>query len=210
MPLKPKDLVLLRCDRWCVYNALNFGDIYAQLFSAVSSCFVCCCARACEGSCCQHEILWLRWHRRQLPKPQEKVGGGRKPLLSSRESAESTFYHTFSFDWPQWPCLRSYMCVFFSFFFFFTVKWSHENLTRFLRWCLMWHQSVSLLHQASFIAKPQTICLWHQSLEALFTSGRNCTVKPFHLNDRNPLFTVHFYTHTTMSNISQDKKETET
>lgn len=35
---------------------------------------------------------------------------------------------------------------------------------------------------------------------------QNCTMKPFQLNDRNPLFTVHVYTHTTVGNISPKRK----
>lgn len=46
-PLKPKDLL---------YNIFNFSDMYS-CFQLLPLFFVCCCARACEGSHGQHEIL---------------------------------------------------------------------------------------------------------------------------------------------------------
>lgn len=116
--VEPKDLYLLRRDRWVVRRFKL--QRCAQLFSAVSSFLVCCCMRACEGSCCQHEILWLRWQRRQLPKPWKKVGGGGMHF----SAAESTQRAPLTKQAESFPLLASVLdlswiiCL----FFFITVK----------------------------------------------------------------------------------------
>lgn len=153
LPPKPKDLILLRHDRWVVQHFIL--QQYVQLFSAVSSLFVCCCARACEGSRCQHEILWLRWQCRQLPKPRDKVGGGRDHFSAA---FSSTGLNDLVLD--HW----SFYCT--------MITWKPDQVSVVVFKKPQWHQSLLLLHQASFFAKPQTICLRHRSLKALFTGGR--------------------------------------
>lgn len=166
---KPKDLAVLQRDRWAVqpFKLLWF----VQLFSAASSLFVCCCMRACEGSRCQHEILWLCWQRRQLPKAREKWEEGgthfsaaepvqSAPLTKQTEGFSSTGFNDLVLDHQS--------------FFFYSKIITQKLWPGGPGFCgePQWHQDLLLLHQESFLATPQTISLWHQSCRALFTSCR--------------------------------------
>lgn len=141
---------------WCV-----------QLFSAVSSLIVCCSARACEGSCSQHGILWLL---AALPASQAlRARVQRAPLTKQAES---------------------FLDLVFFFFYWKIITWNPDQVSVVMLKKPQWHQSIRL---SVFSIR---------ALKALLTS----TIKPFQLNDRNPLFTVQFYTHATMSNFFQNFK----
>lgn len=101
------------------------------------------------------------------------------PSLESK-SAESTFNQT---GWEfSWPCL---------FFYWKIITWNPDQVSVVMLKKPQWHQSIRL---SVFSIR---------ALKALLTSA----IKPFQLNDRNPLFTVQFYTHATMSNFFQNFKE---
>lgn len=100
------------------------------------------------------------------------------PSLESK-SAESTFNQT---GWEfSWPCL---------FFYWKIITWNPDQVSVVMLKKPQWHQSIRL---SVFSIR---------ALKALLTSA----IKPFQLNDRNPLFTVQFYTHATMSNFFQNFK----
>lgn len=141
------------------YSILNLSDMCScsPLFPLV----VCCCCM----SCCQHKIPWLCWQHRQIPSSPP-------PLRGKSERRKVTgVVHTFSCT--RWPCPRS--CVFSR-----MITWKPDQVSVVILKTPYWHHSLLLLHQASLfistffflLTKPQTICLWHQSLKAPFTSSR--------------------------------------
>lgn len=98
---------------WCV-----------QLFSAVSSLIVCCSARACEGSCSQHAILWLL---AALPASQAlRARVQRAPLTKQAES---------------------FLDLVFFFFYWKIITWNPDQVSVVMLKKPQWHQSLLLLHQ---------------------------------------------------------------
>lgn len=168
-----------------LYNILKFRDIYScfQWFPLF-------CLLLCGG-------MWRKplpaWDPVTLlaasPASQASAERGRReePLLSSRNSAECTFNQTsystglndLVLDRPS-----SFYCK--------AVTWKPDQVS-----VLMFNVTSEPLAAASGILSCKATD--HLSLASELKSSvhqlQNSTMKPFQLNDRNPLFTVRFYTH---------------